>query len=112
MFTYQASGKIKFKKCGLNWVFSPLYIQYLTFDIGDRAWLRFRALEGKYQSIVVKKYRLIPSLYEGKGHSDVLYFDTFNRAYNEDDLITYEQAQVIVDAYLLAKAIDATRCPR
>jgi hypothetical protein len=107
MFTYVASGGILLSRCGINWQFRPLYIHPTAFDVGDKAWLKYKAQKGKLVSVVIKKIVVHPFLYEGRGNCTAIYFDTLNAAYNEDDLITNAEAVAIAVAFLERELLQA-----
>lgn len=93
MFTYIASGGLVLVRCGSVWQFAPLILRVVAFLPGERAWLRFKAEIGIVESVYVKKIKLI-DLYT------LIYIDTFNRAYNERDLIGNAEAVSLAITYL------------
>lgn len=94
MFTYVASGGLSLRRCGLIWEFSPRLVRAVNFLPGEKAWLKYKAQIGIIEFVVVKKIKFFDNLY------GVMYFDTFNRAYNEDDLVGETTAVALATAYL------------
>lgn len=111
-YVYEASGGLNLRKCGIGHSVDPKYVRNVAFSVGDQAWLKYRAEKGILESVTIKKIKLTPSLYEGRGWCLVIYFDTFNAAYNETDLIYYSEALALVQDYLARKklAIAAAEC--
>lgn len=65
--------------------------QILTkYKIGEILYLKSSALKGLLEKIVIKK-------------TDLFYKDTLNAYHNEKDLITYNEALVLIDQYLIYK---------
>jgi hypothetical protein len=109
-YIYTASGGLKLKKCGIGMEFLPLHIHETVFGVGDEAWLKYKAQKGKIQSVYIKKVKIISdALFQGRGHCDVIYFDTLNSAYNEDELITNSEAIAIATAYIENRLKQAAR---
>ena len=99
-YTYTASGSLNLRKCGLGYSEHPRYVRNTAFAVRDQAWLKYRAIKGILEWIVIKKIRLVDFSYRGDGLIVILYVDTFNALYNEDDLISYADAVILVNNYL------------
>lgn len=108
-FSYEASGSLSLTKCGTGYIFTPEYVRSVVFSVGDQAWLAFKAQKGILESIVIKKIRIFPVLYRGLGPSTVIYIDTFNALYNEDDLLSYQDAFTLATNYLNNLILEAER---
>lgn len=109
-WSYEATGSIKARNCGKIVEVTYLPRCIYNFSPGDEAWLKYRAEKGKLEKIVVKKVKLITTfMYQGKGECTVMYFDTFNAAYNSDELITYAEALAIANNYKQRRLIEAAR---
>lgn len=106
LFTYDASGGLGLNKCGVGYIFYPYYVRRVAFSIRDQAWLRYKAEIGILESIIIKKIKLVDYTTRGTGLSIILYIDTFNAIYNERDLIYYEEAVTLVEAYLYRRRIE------
>lgn len=111
-YTYQASGSLSIKKCGKGYSVDYTFIRNTVFQVGDQAWLRYKAEKGILEKIVVKKIKIFRWDYKGEGPSVVVYTDTFNAIYNEWDLISYSDAATLSEIYLtkLNAAKEAAKC--
>lgn len=98
-FTYVASGSLNLRKCGIGYHVDPLHIHNIAFSIGDQAWIKYKAIKGILEWIIIKKIKIFDYSYNGEGPCTILYVDTFNALYNEEDLIYYEDALALVEAF-------------
>ena len=73
---------------------------YITkYQAGDTLWLRSQALKGEYEKVVLKKVYL--TFYNTNSYYNrVAYFDTFNAFHDERELLTYNEAKNLVNAYI------------
>lgn len=95
-YNYAGSGKIKFGFC--TGYFKKISI-FHRFNIGDIAWLAYKAKKGKLESISIRKL-----IFTGGSFSAnkmvVLYQDNNNFYYNPDELITQNEAVELAKSYL------------
>lgn len=105
---YNGSGKIKIGVC--TGYFEKTNI-FHKFNVGDLAWLKYKAKKGKLESIKIKNL-----IFNGNAFSKnimvVLYKDNYNFLYNPDELLTKNEAVEIVKAYLyeeLAYLVEAKK---
>jgi len=95
-YNYIGGGKIKFGLCA--GYFKRINILH-KFNVGDIAWLNYKAKKGKLESISIKKL-----IFTGGPYSTnkmvVLYKDNTNFLYNADELITKNEAVELVNSYL------------
>lgn len=106
LFTYTASGGLSMNKCGIWYTFIPNYVRRIAFSVRDQAWLRYKAEKGILESIIIKKIKLINFTTRGTGLAIIMYIDTFNAIYNERDLIYYDEAVALVEAYLYRRRVE------
>jgi hypothetical protein len=111
-YTYVAAGGLNLRKCGIGYFVNQLYLRNVAFTIGDQAWLKYRAEKGILESVTIKKIKITPYIYQGRGPSNIMYFDTFNAAYNETDLVYYDEAVLLVENFIRRRnlAIAAAEC--
>jgi hypothetical protein len=91
MFEYESQIKIRIVGCaGVS--LEKRYI--VKFIEGSRAFVRKKAILGTLESIVIKKVRrLMPKSPSRYGiQAQIMYTDTFNRIWDEDELISHEDA--------------------
>lgn len=89
-FFYAATGGFKvFGTAGV----SAEYFYYVRFAAGAKAYDRREATRGRLESIVIKRYRIMYNPY------DVLYTDTLNSLWNEDQLCSHGEAVDLAMAY-------------
>jgi hypothetical protein len=69
------------------------YIRYHQYQIGSILFAKHKAIRGVYEKIAIKRIKF-PNRYVN------LYVDTFNGLWNENELIPYESAVVLVDRYI------------
>lgn len=103
-YTYQASGVLVIKKCGITWDWQPIFVYPARFAVGEPAWLRFRAVKGIMEYVIIGKIKLVTHTYQGRGGGTLIYFDTLRAAYNENELITNSEAADLAMAYLVRQA--------
>lgn len=92
---YTGSGTIFLSSCTpinfrRNWPY--------RFAIGDTCFLKFRAIKGKLEKIVIKEIRVVANDYTN-GIVKIMYLDTFNALYGELDLITEKEAILLAKQY-------------
>lgn len=99
---YTGSGKLKFGFC--TGYFKKTNI-YHKFNVGDLAWLKYKAKKGKLESVSIKNL-----IFSGGSYSAnqmvVLYKDNYNFLYNPDELLTKNEAVEIAKAYLYEELAD------
>lgn len=109
LYSYIASGGLNIEKCGRWYDFQPAYFRITAFSVGDQAWIKWKAQIGVLESVVIKKIRIFPYLYLGRGGSTIIYVDTFNAIYNEWDLLSYADALTIATNYINQKLASASQ---
>lgn len=88
-FTYSASGRVVMAGC-VMWKFVLYYpIKYAP---GSVVYLKYKAHRGKLEHVVVGHVRITNDI--------PLYLDVNHAMYNEEELIEYDDAIAIVQAYL------------
>lgn len=100
---YTASGAIRIGNCAIcAWQVNFCY----AFAIGSIAYIKKKALHGVYERVCIKDLRFdIPTeTLQKMTHCDSfqpLYIDTCNAFWSEDELVSYNDAKVLVDAYVI-----------
>ena len=91
MFTHEAEGIIRIAGCAALKAKQNFIVLFL---VGSKAYIKKMAIKGKMQFVVVKKInRLMPESLSRYGiQPEVMYIDTFNRIWAEDELTTEENA--------------------
>lgn len=104
---YEATGEIRLGGCAGYLVEAFLYYD---FEIGSIVFNKDKAVRGVYERVVIKDVRF-PKTYTNHRrrvckHCDLkpLYVDTLNALWNEEDLISYDQAQRLVSEWQLDQA--------
>lgn len=101
-YTYTATGSIRLGGCsGYRWVKHYRF----AFDIGSTVFLKPKAMKGVFEKVVIKDVRFprktdptrrllcrFCELYP-------IYVDTLNALFNEEELVTWEEAVELVTAY-------------
>ncbi len=87
-FSYTASGSISLGGCASYKMAIYLYFQY---QIGSFVFSKEKALKGVYETIVIKKVEF--------PNYNILYTDTYNALWSENELVPYSQAKILVDNY-------------
>lgn len=75
----------------------------LRFLVGDRVYIKRKALLGKIESVVIKRMNGVFPKYQGFNTAiqpDVNYVDTFNRVWLESELVSQENAFDLARIYL------------
>jgi hypothetical protein len=95
---YEANGKIKILGCCAS-KYKQNFI--VLFPVGSRAFVKFKANIGKIESVVIKKFRiLLPDSLVSQGiQPEVMYEDTFNRIWAEEELINQTNALNLIEFY-------------
>lgn len=77
------------------------YIRFINalFDIGDVLYNVNAARRGRLEKVVIKAKK-IANPAKTQGTDVVLYIDTLNGLWNEDDLVSYSDAQLAIANYL------------
>lgn len=88
-------GKITFYNCAET-RFSPNY--YSLFSENDDAYLKNKALKGKIERVVIKK--IYKKQISSVNNVIFIYQDTLNFFYEENDLISYEDALDLKNTYI------------
>jgi hypothetical protein len=99
-FFQGSQGSIRVVGCAGVSVQQKLIVRFL---VGERVYVRRKALQGKIESIVVKRLNGVFPKYEGFNPAiqpDVNYVDTFNRVWLEDELVSQEKAIDLARIYL------------
>lgn len=101
MYFYQGSqGSIRVVGCAAVSVQQNLVVRFL---VGERVYIKRKALQGKVESVVLKRINGVFPKYEGFNTAiqpDVNYVDTFNRVWLEDELVSQERAIDLARIYL------------
>ena len=98
MFDYEAKGSIRIVGCA---GFSMEKKYLAKFLEGYRAYVRKKAKFGKIESVIIKRLRrMMPESTSRYGiQPDVMYTDTLNRVWSEDELIFQEEAVDLARLY-------------
>lgn len=92
---YTGSGTVFLSSCiAINFNRNWLY----KWKVGDACFLRFRAIKGKLEKIVIKQVRIVSNDYIN-GLVKFMYLDTFNALYGEEDLLTEKEAVLLAKQY-------------
>lgn len=113
---YQADGGVKVRGCAGTGVKRNYPVRY---SVGERVWIGRKAMMGKIESVVIKRSRVkAPDRPSPGGYSiAIVYTDTLNRVWLEDELVSQEEAQDLLqrNAERMAKEIrtqyDRGACP-
>ncbi len=95
MFEYIGSGGVRVGGCAIT----AYYIA--DFPIGTVVYLRAKALKGVLHKIAIKE-ALQSGLNRNFGGRILLYKDTLNSIYGVDELVTYDEAVALIEAYTAA----------
>lgn len=98
MFEHESTGTIRINGCAgtnLKKIFLAL------FTVGSKAYIKQRARFGKMEFVVVKKvYRQTPRNTASEGiQPEVMYLDTYNRMWAENELLLQENALDLATLY-------------
>jgi len=107
-YNYAGSGKIIFKSC--TGYFKRTNI-FHKFNVGDLAWLKYKAKKGKLEVISIKNLLFNGSVYS-TNRMLVLYKDNNNFLYNPDELLTKNEAVEIVKSYLYEELADLVQAKK
>ena len=92
---YTGSGTIVIAGCTII----NLYVNLIyRFKVGDVCFLKFKAVKGKLEKIVIKEVRVVSNDYI-YGAVRFMYIDTFNAIYGEEDLVTEKEAILLAKQY-------------
>ena len=106
MFTYVASGIIQVGGCSAYEERVNICYEYA---IGSLVFEKIKAMKGIYERHCIKDVRFdmqqVKALKRVANYSAVkpLYIDTFNAYWNEDELVSYEDAKALVEAYIIQR---------
>lgn len=78
---------------------------------GDIVYSRLKAMRGTLEKVVIKQQKLIKNK-RTYNRFVVMYIDTFNGLWNEWDLITLNEAQILAEDYLSDLLIDLNKLKR
>ncbi len=92
-FYYEASGKLITCSHGS---YEQSWFIVTLFKPRDVAWIRKKAMIGLLRNVAIKSVKLIP---ESKYPDNILYKDTYNSLWNENDLIDETTAIAMATAY-------------
>ena len=96
----QSSGTVRVVGCAGVGVKQKLIVRFL---VGDRAYIKKKALQGKIESVVIKRINGVFPKYDGFNTAiqpDINYVDTFNRVWMEEELVSQERSIDIARIYL------------
>jgi len=97
MYEYESSGTIIVRGCSK---FKVTGAYPILFQTGSKAFVKAKALRGILEFIFIKTYHLNQSSSSRNGISPVLvYKDTFNRAWVEEELIIQDEALDYAEEY-------------
>jgi hypothetical protein len=92
---YTGSGTIVIAGCTVI----NLYVNLTyKFKVRDVCFLKFKAVKGKLEKIVIKEVRVVSNDYI-YGTVRFMYIDTFNAIYGEEDLVTEKEAIILAKQY-------------
>lgn len=101
MYFFQGSqGNIRVVGCAAVSVQQNLVVRFM---VGERVYIKRKALQGKVESVVLKRLNGVFPRYEGFNTAiqpDINYVDTFNRVWLEDELVSQERAIDLARIYL------------
>ncbi len=90
-FSYQGNGSIKTGGCSAYDLSQNHPVKFSHGSIVYNCWQATH--KGVLEKLAIKSYRIV------FGHDNVLYKDTFNRLWNEDDLCYQQEAIALAIAY-------------
>lgn len=92
---YQADGGVKVRGCAGTGLRRNYPVRY---SVGERVWVGRKARMGKVESVVIKRSRVsVPDRPSPGGYATaVVYTDTFNRVWIENELVNQEEAQELL----------------
>lgn len=100
-FSYENSvGTVRVVGCAGLSVKQNLVVRFL---VGNRAYIRRKALKGTMESVIIKRINGVFPKYKGFNTAiqpDINYVDTFNRVWLEDELVSQEHAIDLSRIYL------------
>lgn len=101
-YVFTASGSVRVGGCA---GYAEAHYYRYAYAVGSIVYFRQKAAKGVFERVVVKEVRF-PKNYDptrtrlGRhGNLSPLYVDTFNGLFNEEDLISYDDAAELVAAY-------------
>ena len=107
-FKYTGSDQIRVGGCSnYEWVSFYRY----AFAIGSTVYYKKKAMKGVFEKVVIKDVR-IPRSYDPSRTpicrycNSTLYIDTLNAYFNEEELVPYDEALELVQAYDLQRRAD------
>lgn len=90
-----------------------VYVDYVIaqFGPGDILWSIPKARRGVYEKVVIKKAKIARTQLT-QGQPVVLYVDTFNALWNEDELTDRNTADILVEDYenFYAEVLRGVKC--
>ena len=89
-FSYDTIGGFEIFGCS---DYNLTHLRYYQYSIGSILFVKKKALKGVYEKIAIKEVRF-PKDYVN------LYVDTFNALWNENELVSYETAVDLINAYI------------
>lgn len=97
-FQHQSSGRVRVKGCA---GFELKKNYPAAYSVGQRVWIGRKARAGVFESVVVKRVRASVTSEPSYAGIDVaiIYTDTFNRVWVEQELVNQTTAQALVDAH-------------
>ena len=103
-FQYTASGSVKLGGCSN---YKLIIFFYYAFGIGSIVFSKPKALKGIYEKIVIKNVR-IPEQYHNNTTCryctlTALYIDTLNAYWNENELVSYDDAHELIKDYIVRR---------
>lgn len=104
-FTYTASGSANIGGCSR---YKLAEYVYYAFGIGSVVYSKPKALKGVFEKIVIKNVRFPKTYFKASRKSvcrsctlSPLYIDTLNAYWNEEELVTYDDAKVLAEEYYI-----------
>lgn len=103
-FTYMASGSLTLGGCS---EFRATRTLYYAFAIGSFVYNKDKAMKGIYEKVVIKKIHFVGTYVDPlkswlvclNCNLTPIYTDTFNAVWDEDDLVSYSDATVLINEY-------------
>ena len=97
MSTYYATGRIRISGCA-GTDFKNNY--FVAFATGSKVFVKKGARRGKFERVVIKRTNIVfPKVSYGITPA-VMYVDTSNRVWSEEELVSEEDAVDMVDSYV------------
>lgn len=92
-FSYNSTGGIEIIGCAN---YNLIHLRHYQHSIGSILFSKSKASKGFYEKVAIKDVKF-PQEYIN------LYVDTFNALWNENELVSYETAVDLINAYIIRR---------